>query len=198
MHDSLKYPVLRGELFLTKRSLSWAVIAGSFVLCLGIGSAVGGPVMSIQGVPLDLGTITTAPAMVPVEAKKFAKSVAAVATPSTTSEIPPALPLLVPATVGEEATQPTVPQESIPEPTFVELNPEDVARTGQIGVILPDDVPPVVPLAYEAAERRPDFVYRPGRLEFQMQATYQNNQSGLAVGPGVRPGTTRFVPVGNF
>ena len=53
-------------------------------------------------------------------------------------------------------------------------------------------------LVYEVAERRPDFIYRPGRLAFQAQGTYDGSQTGLAVGPGVRPGTTRFVPVGSF
>ncbi|MFN8612732.1 MAG: hypothetical protein U0931_34665 [Vulcanimicrobiota bacterium] len=63
---------------------------------------------------------------------------------------------------------------------------------------LPAPPPRVVPLAYEVTERRPDFIYRPGRLEFQSQPTYNAAQTGLAVGPGVRPGQTRFVPVGSF
>lgn len=78
-----------------------------------------------------------------------------------------------------------------------------VAMPGAGGVPLPGAPPAILPtrvapLVYEVAERRPDFIYRPGRLDFQAQSTYDGSQTGLAVGPGVRPGTTRFVPVGNF
>lgn len=78
-----------------------------------------------------------------------------------------------------------------------------VAMPGAGGVPLPGASPVILPtrvapLVYEVAERRPDFIYRPGRLDFQAQGTYDGSQTGLAVGPGVRPGTTRFVPVGSF
>ena len=153
--------------------------------------------MSIQGVPLDLGAMTTtARDVVPVEGRFVEKSMAAVASVSRTSDIPPAQLLLVPTTVTEEPRAPTAPEEagSVPSPEMGQV----IVGEGKLPGEIPAKLPGVVPLAYEAAERRPDFVYRPGRLEFQMQATYEHSQSGLAVGPGVRPGTTRFVPVGNF
>lgn len=62
----------------------------------------------------------------------------------------------------------------------------------------PPPPPPVETLHYEVVERRPDFVYRPGRLEFQMQPSYRIGQTNLAVGPGVRSGRTRYVPLGQF
>ena len=50
----------------------------------------------------------------------------------------------------------------------------------------------------EIAGQRPDFRYRPGRLEFESQDTHTTGQNGMGVGPGLPPGSVRYVPVGEF
>jgi hypothetical protein len=50
----------------------------------------------------------------------------------------------------------------------------------------------------EIAGQRPDFYYHAPRLEFTPQTTHTTGQNGMGVGPGLPPGTSRYVPLGEF
>jgi hypothetical protein len=51
---------------------------------------------------------------------------------------------------------------------------------------------------YSLVERRPDFEYRAGSLEFDPVLTYTTGQKCMGIGPGLSSSRTQYLPLGEF
>lgn len=120
--------------------------------------------------------------------------------PAPPAEVPPSVEIAVdvnPVTVVEPAPV----QAGEPAPADPTAAAEPAAKNADPGAAAKTQAPPPPPppqVRIEAAERRPDFLYRQGRREFRSQNTFSTAQINLAVGPGVSSGAVRYVPIGEF
>lgn len=79
-----------------------------------------------------------------------------------------------------------------PEPGMVFTGPGSLT-----GTITADPNAPSVS-DYSCATSRPDFRYEPGKLNFAAQSTSDLGQIDMNFWSGLPPGTTRYVPLGEF
>ncbi|MFN8612950.1 MAG: hypothetical protein U0931_35755 [Vulcanimicrobiota bacterium] len=175
-----------------------------------VSSAAPDTTQTVGGVSLDVQSLSTGGSqkmtqVVPLDTQAPAEPPPAPdpAPAPDSAPAPDPAPAAEPATQARSAAAPD-PVVSTEPPTTTEPQatppPQPVVEqtTSSPEAVTPPPPPPVVPLAYEVVERRPDFIYRPGRLSFQMQNSYQMGQSNLAVGRSVSPGRVRYVPMGQF
>jgi hypothetical protein len=74
--------------------------------------------------------------------------------------------------------------------------PASTALGQQVITATTASVPPS--RSYSLAVSRPDFSYQAASLKYRKESSSTTGQTGLAIAPGLPPGTVRYVPVGEF